>query len=102
MIEFYGAVARKDTTGFSAQGWHPELKMTREEALKSLTLWGAKAAFEEDLRGTISPGKLADVVVLDRDLMTEPEERLFDIKVVMTVIAGEIVYEKREMMTKKI
>ncbi len=101
MIEFYGAVARKDTTGFTAEGWHPELKMTREEALKSLTIWGAKAAFEEDIKGSIIPGKLADLVVLDRDLMTEPEERLFDIKVLMTMIGGEVVYERDGMLSAK-
>jgi len=95
MIEFYAACARKDTTGFSAEGWHPELKMTRDEALKSLTIWGAKAAFEEEMKGSITAGKFADLVVLDRDLMTEPEERLFDIKVLMTVVGGEVVYQQK-------
>lgn len=93
LIEFYAACVRKDTTGFSAEGWHPELKMTRAEALKSLTLWGAKAAFQEDLLGSLEPGKLADLVVLDRDLMTEPEARLFDINVVMTMVGGEVVFD---------
>lgn len=101
MIEFYAACVRRDTTGFSAEGWRPELKMTREEALKSLTIWGAQAVFEEDLRGSITPGKLADLVVLDRDLMTEPEDRLFDIKVLMTVIGGEVLYEREEALTAK-
>ncbi|MFQ5866314.1 MAG: amidohydrolase, partial [bacterium] len=102
LIEFYAACVRKDTTGFSAEGWHPELRMTREEALKSLTIWGAKAAFEEDIKGSLEPGKLADLVVLDRDLMTEPEERLFNIKVLMAVIGGEIVYEREGTFTSKI
>ena len=101
MIEFYAACVRKDTTGFTAEGWHPELRMTREEALKALTLWGAKAVFEEDIKGSIEPGKLADLVVLERDLMTEPEDRLFDIKVLMTVIGGEIVYERDGEFTAK-
>jgi hypothetical protein len=101
MIEFYAAVVRKDTTGFSAAGWHPELKMTREEALKSLTIWGAQAAFEEEMKGSITPGKLADLVVLDRDLMTAPEERLFDIKVLMTVVGGEVVFQREEFITSK-
>jgi hypothetical protein len=99
MIEFYAAVVRKDTTGFSADGWHSELKMSREEALKSLTIWGAHAAFEEDLKGSITPGKFADLVLLGRDLMTEPEERLFDIKVLMTVVGGEVVYQRQEFIT---
>ncbi|MFQ5750891.1 MAG: amidohydrolase [bacterium] len=101
MIEFYAAAVRRDTTGFTAEGWHPELKMTREEALKSMTLWGAKAAFEENIKGSIEAGKLADLVVLDRDLMTEPEERLFDIKVLMTVIGVEVVYEQEGVLAVK-
>ncbi|MFQ5606095.1 MAG: amidohydrolase [bacterium] len=101
MIEFYAAAVRKDTTGFSTDGWHPELKMTREEALKSLTIWGAQGAFEEDIKGSIEPGKLADLVVLDRDLMTEPEDRLFDIKVLMTMIGGEVVYERDGVLSAK-
>ncbi|MFQ5708438.1 MAG: amidohydrolase [bacterium] len=101
MIEFYAACVRKDTTGFTAEGWHPELRMSREEALKSLTLWASRAAFAEDLKGSIETGKLADLVVLDRDLMTAPEDRLFDIKVEMTVIGGEIIYERGGQLTAK-
>lgn len=94
MIEFYAAVVRKDTTGFSAEGWHREYRMTRAEALQALTIWGARAAFMEDVLGSIEPGKYADLVVLDRDLMTEPEERLFAIKVLLTMVAGEVVYRR--------
>lgn len=101
LIEFYAAAVRKDTTGFSAEGWHPELKMSREEALKSLTIWGAYAAFEEEIKGSITPGKLADFVVLDRDLMTEPDGRLFDIKVLMTVVGGEVVFQRENQLTGK-
>ena len=92
MIEFYAACVRKDTTGFSAEGWHPELKMSREEALKALTIWASRAAFEENIKGSIEVGKLADFVVLDRDILTAPEARLFDTRVLMTVIGGEVVY----------
>ncbi len=94
MIEFYASVVRKDTTGFSASNWHEELKMTRLEALKSLTIWGAYAAFEEDLKGSIEVGKLADFAVLDGDLMTAPEESLFRIQNVMTVVGGEVVFQR--------
>ncbi len=94
MIEFYASVARKDTTGFSGEGWHPELKMTRLEALKSLTLWGAFAAFEENLKGSIEAGKLADFAVLEQDLMTAPEESLFRIQNVMTVVGGKVVFTR--------
>jgi hypothetical protein len=95
MIEFYAACVRKDTTGFSAEGWHPEMKMVRGEALRSLTLWGAYAAFEENLKGSITKGKLADLVVLDQDLMTAPEEILHRIQVLMTVVGGKVVYERQ-------
>ncbi len=94
MIEFYAAVVRKDTTGFSGAGWHPELKMTRLEALKSLTIWGAYAAFEENLKGSLEVGKLADFAVLHEDLMTAPEEHLFRIQNVMTIVGGKVVFEK--------
>jgi predicted amidohydrolase YtcJ len=97
LIEFYASVARRDTTGFSADGWHPELAMTRDEALKSLTIWGAMAAFEEDLKGSLTPGKLADLVVLDRDLMIAPENELFQIKVLMTMVGGKIIFESEAM-----
>jgi len=94
MIEFYAACVRKDTTGFSTEGWHPEMKMTRDEALRSLTLWGAYAAFEENLKGSITMGKLADAVVLDQDLMKAPDETLHRIQVLMTIAGGTIVYDK--------
>jgi len=94
MIEFYAACVRKDTTGFSADGWHPEMKMTRDEALRSLTLWGAYAAFEENLKGSISKGKLADLAVLDQDLMNAPEETLHRVQVLMTIVGGKVVYDK--------
>jgi len=94
MIEFYAAVVRKDTTGFSGAGWHPELKMTRLEALKSLTIWGAYAAFEENLKGSIEVGKLADFAVLREDLMTAAETHLFRIQNVMTIVGGKVVFEK--------
>ena len=94
MIEFYAAVARKDTTGFTAAGWHPELKMTRLEALESLTIWPAQAAFEEELKGSIETGKLADFAILDRDLMSAPEDSLFRIRNLMTIVGGKVVFER--------
>lgn len=96
MIEFYAATTRKDTTGFSTKGWLPELKMTRAEALKALTIWGATAAFMEDQSGSILPGKLADFVVLDHDLMTGPQGKLYKIKVLQTYVGGELVYNSKE------
>jgi predicted amidohydrolase YtcJ len=95
MIEFYAAVARKDIRGFSGEGWHPEEKVTREQALKMFTVWPAFAAFEEKLRGSIEVGKLADLTILSADIMKIPEAEILKTRCVMTVINGEIVYEAR-------
>ena len=95
MIEFYAAVARKDIRGFSGEGWHPEEKVTREQALKMLTIWPAYAAFEENLRGAIEVGKLADLTVLSADIMRIPEMDILKTHCVMTMIGGEIVYEAK-------
>jgi predicted amidohydrolase YtcJ len=95
MIEFYAAVARKDQKGFSTTGWHPEEAVTRDQALKMFTLWPAYAAFEEKLRGTLEPGKLADLTILSADIMKIPELEILKAQCVMTVINGEIVFEKK-------
>jgi predicted amidohydrolase YtcJ len=93
MIEFYAAVARKDQKGFSGEGWHPEEAVTREQALKMFTLWPAYAAFEDQLRGTIEVGKLADLTILSADIMKIPAPEILKTRCLMTVINGEIVYE---------
>jgi len=95
MIEFYAAVARKDMKGFSGEGWHPEEAVTREQALKMFTIWPAYVAFEEELRGSIEAGKLADFTVLSADIMKIPEMEILKTHCVMTVIGGEIVYEAK-------
>src|SRR5437763_9348178 len=93
MIEFYAAVARKDIHGVSGEGWHPEEKVTREQALKMLTVWPAHAAFEENLRGSIEVGKLADLTILSADIMRIPEMEILKTHCLMTMIGGEIVYQ---------
>jgi predicted amidohydrolase YtcJ len=93
-IEFYAAVARKDLQGFSGEGWHPELRVTREEALKMFTLWGAHASFEENIKGSLEPGKLADLTVFSKDIMTVPEMEILQADTVMTIVNGEVVYDK--------
>ncbi len=93
MIEFYAAVARKDLKGFSGAGWHPEQAVSREQALKMFTIWAAYAAFEENSRGTIEPGKLADFTVLTQDIMQIPEAEILDTKCAMTIINGEVVFD---------
>ncbi len=97
MIEFYAAIARKDTNGFSNKDWHHEQAVSRTQALKMFTLWPAYAAFEENLRGSIESGKLADFTVLSADIMKIPEKNILKTHCLMTVIGGEIVYEKESI-----
>jgi len=89
-------VARKPlptrAQGASMEGWHPEEAMTREQALKSFTLWAAYAAFEEDLKGSISAGKLADFTVLSADIMKIPEPEILKTWNLMTIVGGQVVY----------
>ena len=93
MIEFYAAVARRDLRGYSGEGWHPEQAVSREQALKMLTIWPAYAAFQEGERGSIEVGKLADLTVLSADIMRIAEAKIPGTRVVMTVIGGEVVYD---------
>ena len=95
MIEFYAAVARKSVKGFSGEGWHPEQAVMREQALKIFTIWPAYAAFEENDKGSIEPGKLADLTVLSSDIIKISEPEILNTRCVMTVIGSEIVYEDR-------
>ena len=95
MIEFYAAVARKSVKGFSGDGWHPEQAVTREQALKMFTLGPAFAAFEEQEKGSIEVGKLADLTVLSKDIMKIPEPEILTTTCAMTVVGGEIVFERK-------
>ena len=76
--------------------FYPDQRMTREEALRSYTLNSAYAAFEEELKGSIEVGKLADIVVLSRDIMTVPEEQIPTARVDTTILGGEIRYQRGE------
>lgn len=96
LLSFHAAVTRQDADGWPAGGWLPAQAMTREEALRHLTIWPAYASFTEDELGSITPGKRADLTVFDRDLMTVPEDEILDARVVMTVVGGEVVYEGEE------
>lgn len=89
---FHAAVARQDAEGYPEGGYQPENKLSRQEALKGMTIWAAYAAFEEDEKGSIEPGKLADFVVLETDIMKADEKILRDIKVKNTYIGGKKVY----------
>jgi len=94
MIEFYAAVARKSIKGESGDGWHPEQAVSREQALKMFTIWPAYAAFEEKEKGSVEVGKLADFTVLSQDIMKIPEPEILKTRVEMTIIGGEIVYQR--------
>ncbi|MBL0305314.1 MAG: amidohydrolase [Chitinophagaceae bacterium] len=92
---FYAAVVRKDAKGWPANGFQPENALTREEALRGMTIWAAKANFEEKEKGSLEKGKFADFVILDTDIMKEVPEKLLSIKVLQTFLNGEKVFEKK-------
>ena len=93
-IEFYAAVARSRLNGTSEAGWHPELAVSRETALLMLTLWPAHGAFQEDLRGSIEVGKYADFTIFDNDIMTIPVADILTSENVMTIVGGEITFQR--------
>ncbi|HEX2077745.1 MAG TPA: amidohydrolase [Longimicrobium sp.] len=91
----YAAVTRRTLDGRNPGGWVPEQRITVEEALRAYTSGAAFASFEEGIKGTIEPGKLADLVVIDRDLRAAAPDGLRDAKVLLTVVGGRVVYERR-------
>jgi predicted amidohydrolase YtcJ len=117
LLGFYAAITRQDTAGIPRNaedvakhfqlsadgikdssyfdgGWYPAQRMTREEALRSFTIWGAEAEFAEYQKGSIEPGKLADLVLLSNDIMTIPPKEILKTKVTMTIVSGKIEYEE--------
>ena len=91
---FFSAVARQDHNFSPDEGFQMENALSREEALKAMTIWAAYANFEEKERGSIEDGKFADFVVLDNDIMKVPLEDVLAVKVLMTFLNGEKVYEQ--------
>ena len=91
---FHANVTRRDTQEQPPEGWHPEQRMTREEALASITSWAAHACFMEQRRGVLQPGKDADIVVLSGDPLTAPEAELLALRVEATIFAGRVVFER--------
>jgi predicted amidohydrolase YtcJ len=90
----YAAVTRRTLDDRNPGGWVPEQKITVEDALRAYTAGAAYAEFAEDQKGTLGRGKLADFVILDRDLTRVPPETIRDAKVVMTVVGGKVVYDR--------
>jgi hypothetical protein len=95
LISFHAAFSRQDERDWPPQGWYPEQKMTRDEALRSITLWPAYSAFQENVIGSLTPGKLADFVVLDQDIMRVAPEQVLRTRVLATYIGGKAVYERK-------
>jgi predicted amidohydrolase YtcJ len=94
LFSFHAAVSRQDDNNWPPGGWFPEQKMTREEALKAMTIWPAYAAFQEQTMGSLTVGKLADFVILDRDIMTIPDSEILGTNVLATYIGGRVVFER--------
>ncbi len=93
-IEFYGAVSRRGVNGYQDENWRPDEAVSRAEALKMFTLWPAYASFQEDRLGTIEPGKQADFTVFSADIMTIPEADILSVETVMTIVDGNVVYQR--------
>lgn len=90
---FYAAVVRKDAKGWPENGYQTENALSRQEALKGMTIWAARSNFEDKEKGSLEKGKFADFVILDTDLMNEKPENLLKAKVIRTFLGGEKVYD---------
>ena len=95
MLAIYAAVTRRTLDGKNPQGWVPEQKISVEEAVRAYTSGSAYAEFQENEKGTIAPGKLADLVILSRDIFKIDPKEIENVKVVMTIMDGRIVYERK-------
>ncbi len=96
-IEFFAAISRSRLDGSREPGWHPELAVSRDDALRMLTLWPAYGAFQEQERGSISVGKYADLTVFDTDFMTAEPSAILEAKTVMTLVGGNITFASAAM-----
>ena len=92
---FYAAVERRDLKNYPPGGFQIENALTREQALRGMTIWAAKANFEEKEKGSIEPGKYADFVILNNDIMKADGTTLPKVKVLMTFVNGEQVYARK-------
>ncbi len=93
-LEIHMAVNRTTAAGEPAGGWLPGQKISLDEAIEGLTGWAAYASFEDDRKGRLAPGQLADVVVLSADIFTLPPSRVLEGEVAMTIFDGRVVYER--------
>jgi hypothetical protein len=93
MKTFFASVARKNMEGQPIEGFQMENALTREQALRSITIWAAKSSFEENNKGSIEAGKSADFVVMDTDMMNCCDDAMLRARVLKTVLGGEVVYQ---------
>lgn len=100
LLTFYASVVRKDAEGWPEGGFQMENALSRKETLKSMTIWAAKGSFEEDVKGSIEIGKFADFVIMEMDLMTQPDDQLLENFVVATYSNGEEVYNIKNNANK--
>jgi hypothetical protein len=96
IASYYSTVSRKARDG---SVFYPDQRMSREEALKSYTWNGAYAAFEEDIKGSLEVGKLADITVLSQDILTVPEDEIPNTQIVYTIVGGTVVYRQGQELT---
>jgi predicted amidohydrolase YtcJ len=94
LFGFHAAVARQDAANYPEGGYQMENALTREQALKAMTIWAAYANFEEQERGSIEVGKQADFVITDQDIMEIPLSKIRQVLVLQTAIGGEILFKR--------
>jgi len=92
MLGIYAGITRQDPDGWPEGGWFPDQRMTREEVLRGFTIWAARAAFQEDILGSIEEGKLADITVLSKDILTVEPKEILATEAVYTIVGGRIRY----------
>ncbi|GGI22311.1 amidohydrolase [Pedobacter mendelii] len=95
LLTFYAATVREDAKGFPKGGFQMENALTPEEAIKGMTIWAAKANFEENEKGSLEIGKFADFVILDNDILKSSPQKILKTKVLKTYLNGEKVYEAK-------
>ena len=95
LLGVYAGITRQDSTGAPSGGWFPDQRMTREEVLRGFTIWAARSAFQEDLLGSIEKGKLADMVVLSKDILSIPPKEILTTVPEYTIVGGKVKYERK-------
>jgi predicted amidohydrolase YtcJ len=93
IVGLYAGVTRRTIDGKNPGGWFPEQKITLEEAIEAFTMGSAYAEFSENQKGSLTPGKFADIVVLDTDLFAIAPEKIQDARVLTTIVGGKVVYQ---------